>query len=136
MSALGTCKSLGLGAGERDHGVLVTARLRGTDDQVLVSVPGKAKLGDTNECLRVACERIEGWDGDWCVESICTPRSVYRDLQGMRVQTRDAQAGDTSIAEFVASPWATELLMLGRIGKGHLLTDRCMTAVALRSRRS
>ena len=38
-------------------------------------------------CVENACEVGEGWPGEWKVEVISTPTTIWRDLQGQRFTT-------------------------------------------------
>lgn len=117
MSRIANSKELNVGSGWRDHGVIVTARRKGTDRLEMIHVADPDPTGDVKACLLEACDQIELMGPDWCVESISTPRTVFTDLQGMRVTHN---ANGTTV-----NAWISEIRMLSKIGKSHLLTDRC-----------
>lgn len=125
MSALAKTKVLQLNPGERDCGVIVSVRNLDTEAEEILHEPGRKRKGDIFECLRRACERIEAAPGRWVIETVSTPTSVYRDLQGMRISANGA-GEDSSVAEFTSTPYATELTMLSRVGYLHLLTPNCV----------
>lgn len=76
--------------------------------------------------LRRAIVEMETWPGEWQIEVISTPTTIYRDLQGSRIDSsptgpRDAHglAGSGDVAETrLVTP---EAIMLGRIGRLDLL---------------
>jgi hypothetical protein len=119
---------LNLGDSQRAHGVIVTA----SDPQTgQLHVIHRAGLdGQTLDCLREVCAQIE--TAGWEVETISTPRSIFADLQGGRYERVVGDDGGID----TASPWQTEMSMLGRIGYLHLLTRRARgTQGDLRRRR-
>jgi hypothetical protein len=72
--------------------------------------------------LREICEQIDHWDGEWFIECISTPSTIYRDLQGRR---EEVHAGTNLKAVGVnhggvSEPVYVEEGLLGAIGRGDL----------------
>lgn len=83
-----------------------------------------------HEPLRLAlaaiCGLLDSWPGEWRVETISTPASIYRDLQGSRAELapRDLRRngyGEPMVPEGFSTP---EAQMLGQIGRLDLLASR------------
>lgn len=90
------------GGDRQSAGVIVTAREQTTGLRDVFHRAGP-------DALRAVCDVIDALDGDWRVLSICTPDTIYRDLQGTRA------------AEWGAETSMPEPTMLGRIGRLDLL---------------
>jgi hypothetical protein len=65
------------GEARREAGFLITIREQQTDERRILHQ-------DVLEALNRIAERIDALEGDWRVLSLCTPTSIYRDLQGTR----------------------------------------------------
>lgn len=62
-----------------DYGVIVIARRRdGTGRAEIISVP----TGGSSAALREACKRVDALEGDWYVDTISNPNTIYSDLKG------------------------------------------------------
>lgn len=114
-------RSLDLGAGQRDAGVIVTAARAG--ELRTFHEPGPA-----TEALRLCCDHVDLLGPGWHIVSVSTPRSIFRDLQGTRRRLETKQTthsssvrADGSPREFTDDPRSMELRQLAAIGRLDLL---------------
>jgi len=74
-------KDLSLGSWERTRvGVIVTARELQTGERLVLH-----EEGTTTEGMRAVIARLDKLPGDWRVLCLCTPVTIFRDLQGTRL---------------------------------------------------
>ena len=88
-------------------GIIVSAREQKTGQLATFH-----EIDAPRSALTHVCERLDAMDGDWKIVSVCTPTSIYRDLQGHR-QGRDEQN--------VSDPRTGEQNLLGLVGRLELL---------------
>jgi hypothetical protein len=82
--AMPTDKLLSISPDQRNVvGVIVTAREQETDERIVLH-----KSGTTTEALLAVADDLDAREGVWRILTISTPTTVYRDLQGTRLQVR------------------------------------------------
>ena len=80
-----TPRALTLGSVERQNvGVIVTMREPCSGHLKTVHVPGRPL-----QALAEIVAEIDASDREWKIASICTPQTIFRDLQGTRFHPRD-----------------------------------------------
>ena len=65
------------------------------------------------DALRLICRELDARPGSWTITVVSTPTTIYRDLQGSRLQE-----GRNTSGQFLQLP---EEKMLGKIGRLDLL---------------
>lgn len=90
------------GQQRQNDGVLVTVRELDVGVVTVIHCTGQ-------HALEQVCEQLDAMAGDWRVVSLCTPTTIYRDLQGTR---KNVWADNVQFPEVQA---------LGRIGRLDLL---------------
>lgn len=119
-STLGKPNRLELPPGARDCGYIVTAAHENGPPLYTFHVSGPSLAA-----LREACQIIDGLDDGWYVQSVSTPRTIYRDLQGTRQdhskRPRVANFSGASKVRFPDDPRSAEIKMMGQVGRLDLL---------------
>jgi hypothetical protein len=75
------------------------------------------------EALREVCLQLDEWPGEWRIDCISTPTTIYRDLQGRREKGKRPNRryyGDNVTSERAEFP---EYRMLGNVGRVDLFRD-------------
>lgn len=82
--------------------------------------------GPPEAALRSACARLDAAGEGWKVQTISTPRGVYRDLQGTRADhtVRDSHHNRSGASMERNGDNRPEVAQLGRIGRLDLLAPK------------
>lgn len=77
------------------------------------------------EALMGMAKTIDSWDGEWLVDVISSPSTIWRDMQGHRRRkppVRTQHFGEDS----APYTWVPEISFLGQIGRIDLLRPRTL----------
>ena len=101
------------GDARKADGVSITFREQQTGNLRTITRRGCA----IREAVRSLCADVDLWEGDWKVQCISTPTTIWRDLQGIReyqpVQDGNFGSDTGAPAAAATSPEAVMLSMAG-----------------------
>jgi hypothetical protein len=108
--------------GERRQADGITVYCSDTHGNVRVFIERERPI---RQALTEVCNEIDTWSGEWLIDVISSPTTIWRDLQGHRRKTPTARVqhfGEDSVPH----TWVPEISFLGQIGRIDLLRPRSL----------